>query len=387
MREWARRLRGEVAFTAMHPGWADTPGLAEALPGFHRVMRPVLRTPGQGIDTATWLATHPDPMPRSAAGSTSTAAPGPSTACRRPGCPPEHRRGLWDARRRAGGRRPRTDRVPRSDAGRPPPRRPRAASTTRSGRRRRRRRAGKGAARPPLPRSRPAARPAASSAVTTSAAASRSVGGDHADHGRARPSCGVTASSHPSTVTSEPRYRTPTPAPAQRHGEGERAELVARPGRQSDDDASSGPAVPAAWNAAGQPASRRPRSRHARRRRSAGPPPTRPRAPRRRAAAGRPRSPRTNRSRGSRRGRPRCPGAEAAAAAATNRAIRRSRCAHGGGAVLGPAGAREAARRELAEVDVAGAGSCGPPRTRSSPDSVRLRIATSTRMAASSYRR
>ena len=61
MREWARRLRGEVAFTAMHPGWADTPGLAEALPGFHRVMGPVLRTPGQGIDTATWLATHRDP--------------------------------------------------------------------------------------------------------------------------------------------------------------------------------------------------------------------------------------------------------------------------------------------------------------------------------------
>jgi NAD(P)-dependent dehydrogenase (short-subunit alcohol dehydrogenase family) len=61
MREWARRLRGEVAFAAMHPGWADTPGLADALPGFHRVMRPILRSAGEGIDTLTWLAVHPDP--------------------------------------------------------------------------------------------------------------------------------------------------------------------------------------------------------------------------------------------------------------------------------------------------------------------------------------
>ena len=49
-----------VAFAAMHPGWADTPGLAEALPGFHRVMRPLLRSTAQGIDTIVWLATHPD---------------------------------------------------------------------------------------------------------------------------------------------------------------------------------------------------------------------------------------------------------------------------------------------------------------------------------------
>ena len=45
----------------MHPGWSDTPGLAESLPGFYRVMRPLLRTPEQGMDTIVWLATHPDP--------------------------------------------------------------------------------------------------------------------------------------------------------------------------------------------------------------------------------------------------------------------------------------------------------------------------------------
>jgi dehydrogenase/reductase SDR family protein 12 len=64
MREWARRfgLSG-VTFNAMHPGWADTPGLAESLPGFYRLMRPVLRTPEQGADTIVWLATSPDVKP------------------------------------------------------------------------------------------------------------------------------------------------------------------------------------------------------------------------------------------------------------------------------------------------------------------------------------
>lgn len=62
VREWARRLDGSgIAFAAMHPGWADTPGLADTLPGFYRAMRPLLRTPADGADTVTWLATHPDP--------------------------------------------------------------------------------------------------------------------------------------------------------------------------------------------------------------------------------------------------------------------------------------------------------------------------------------
>jgi NAD(P)-dependent dehydrogenase (short-subunit alcohol dehydrogenase family) len=59
MREWNRRLVRagiDVAASAMHPGWADTPGLAEALPGFHRRMRPLLRTPAEGADTIVWLA-------------------------------------------------------------------------------------------------------------------------------------------------------------------------------------------------------------------------------------------------------------------------------------------------------------------------------------------
>jgi NAD(P)-dependent dehydrogenase (short-subunit alcohol dehydrogenase family) len=58
VREWALRTRGwDISFNAMHPGWADTPGLADALPQFQRLMRPLLRSPQQGADTITWLAT------------------------------------------------------------------------------------------------------------------------------------------------------------------------------------------------------------------------------------------------------------------------------------------------------------------------------------------
>jgi NAD(P)-dependent dehydrogenase (short-subunit alcohol dehydrogenase family) len=60
VREWARRTPGSsVAFNAMHPGWARTPGLTDSLPGFDRVMGPILRSPSEGVDTITWLATAP----------------------------------------------------------------------------------------------------------------------------------------------------------------------------------------------------------------------------------------------------------------------------------------------------------------------------------------
>lgn len=61
IREWARRLGdGGVRFDSMHPGWAATPGLTEALPSFARLMGPLLRTPAEGTDTLVWLATSPD---------------------------------------------------------------------------------------------------------------------------------------------------------------------------------------------------------------------------------------------------------------------------------------------------------------------------------------
>jgi len=53
-----RRARAwpHLAVHAMHPGWADTPGVRRSLPGFYRVMRPMLRDAAQGADTAIWLA-------------------------------------------------------------------------------------------------------------------------------------------------------------------------------------------------------------------------------------------------------------------------------------------------------------------------------------------
>ncbi|NUQ38903.1 MAG: SDR family NAD(P)-dependent oxidoreductase [Caldilineales bacterium] len=57
---WAERLAGQgVSVNAMHPGWADTPGLSVSLPRFHRLLKPALRTPAQGADTLIWLAAAP----------------------------------------------------------------------------------------------------------------------------------------------------------------------------------------------------------------------------------------------------------------------------------------------------------------------------------------
>ncbi len=60
-REWARRLLGRpVSVNAMHPGWCDTPGIRDALPGFSRVLGPVLRTAPEGVDTSVWLGAAPE---------------------------------------------------------------------------------------------------------------------------------------------------------------------------------------------------------------------------------------------------------------------------------------------------------------------------------------
>jgi NAD(P)-dependent dehydrogenase (short-subunit alcohol dehydrogenase family) len=61
VREWARRLRGRgVVANAMHPGWADTPGLAASLPGFARLIGGQLRSAAEGVDTILWLAAAPE---------------------------------------------------------------------------------------------------------------------------------------------------------------------------------------------------------------------------------------------------------------------------------------------------------------------------------------
>jgi dehydrogenase/reductase SDR family protein 12 len=59
---WAEQLSGTgVVVHAMHPGWADTAGISAALPRFHRVMRPLLRTADEGADTIVWLASAEQP--------------------------------------------------------------------------------------------------------------------------------------------------------------------------------------------------------------------------------------------------------------------------------------------------------------------------------------
>jgi hypothetical protein len=59
----AFRLDGKVAavtVNAVHPGWADTPGIRDALPTFSRALGPLLRTPDEGADTIVWLASAPE---------------------------------------------------------------------------------------------------------------------------------------------------------------------------------------------------------------------------------------------------------------------------------------------------------------------------------------
>ena len=54
--------RGEAPLqVAVHPGWANTPGVTDALPGFDRVMGPILRTPEEGVRLAGVAGGDPPP--------------------------------------------------------------------------------------------------------------------------------------------------------------------------------------------------------------------------------------------------------------------------------------------------------------------------------------
>ena len=59
-------------------------------------MRPLLRTPAEGVDTIVWLATRPGSGVRPAAGCTSIADRGRSTACPATRLSATDRRRLWD---------------------------------------------------------------------------------------------------------------------------------------------------------------------------------------------------------------------------------------------------------------------------------------------------
>ena len=94
---WADQLRDSgVVVHAMHPGWADTPGVASSLPGFHALTRRFLRTADQGADTITWLAAAPEAAATSGGfwldrePHTANVFPGTDAS-------PAERQQLWDA--------------------------------------------------------------------------------------------------------------------------------------------------------------------------------------------------------------------------------------------------------------------------------------------------
>ncbi|XP_029308951.1 dehydrogenase/reductase SDR family member 12 [Cottoperca gobio] len=45
-----------IHFSAMHPGWVDTPAVSTSMPQFHQMMGERLRSVEQGADTVLWLA-------------------------------------------------------------------------------------------------------------------------------------------------------------------------------------------------------------------------------------------------------------------------------------------------------------------------------------------
>ena len=99
---WGERAAAptRVVVHAMHPGWADTPGVERSLPTFRRVVGPLLRSPEEGADTLVWLGRV---RRRAARVDRRVLArpppPGHRTGCRRPGGPTRRR----PARRARGG--------------------------------------------------------------------------------------------------------------------------------------------------------------------------------------------------------------------------------------------------------------------------------------------
>lgn len=58
----ARWAADGISVHATHPGWADTPGVVDSLPTFHKLTGPFLRDAAGGADTTVWLAaTTPAP--------------------------------------------------------------------------------------------------------------------------------------------------------------------------------------------------------------------------------------------------------------------------------------------------------------------------------------
>ncbi|KAK4722290.1 hypothetical protein R3W88_012523 [Solanum pinnatisectum] len=58
--KWAEKYKDKgVGFYSMHPGWAETPGVAKSLPDFSKSFEGKLRSSEEGADTVIWLALQP----------------------------------------------------------------------------------------------------------------------------------------------------------------------------------------------------------------------------------------------------------------------------------------------------------------------------------------
>jgi len=97
--ELHRRLgeRTGIAFHAMHPGWARTPGLESSLPGFTRIVGPLLRNPAEGADTIVHLALAPRSSPAMSGGAFwHDRRPRATDRLRRTMTTSEERTALWE---------------------------------------------------------------------------------------------------------------------------------------------------------------------------------------------------------------------------------------------------------------------------------------------------
>jgi len=56
LNEMLAKRYSEIEFVAMHPGWADTPGVQQSIPLFRKLTAPILRTTNEGADTIVWLS-------------------------------------------------------------------------------------------------------------------------------------------------------------------------------------------------------------------------------------------------------------------------------------------------------------------------------------------
>ncbi|MEM8609142.1 MAG: SDR family NAD(P)-dependent oxidoreductase [Myxococcota bacterium] len=94
---WADTLRDQgVIVHAMHPGWADTPGVETSLPRFHRVTKPLLRSSEQGADTIVWLCAAPEAAEKTGL-FWHDRRPRPTDRSRRTVTSERDKQALWDA--------------------------------------------------------------------------------------------------------------------------------------------------------------------------------------------------------------------------------------------------------------------------------------------------